>query len=70
MTHIVLVGGFDNFWKIVNGKDYPIYYVKKMFETTKQSIMTLTQNGVHQNHASTGKFSHVLTSHRFPSSSH
>jgi hypothetical protein len=33
---ILLVGGFNHFEKIVNGKDYPIYYGKKMFETTNQ----------------------------------
>ena len=33
---ILLVGGFNHFEKIVNGKDYPIYYGKNMFETTNQ----------------------------------
>jgi hypothetical protein len=32
-----LVGGFNHLEKIlVNGKDYPIYHGKKMFETTYQ----------------------------------
>jgi len=36
-----LVGGFNHLekYEFVNGKDYPIYYGEKMFETTSQSLV-------------------------------